>query len=124
MGWNDIQVHLNYTHIFFILFLVSTFIDFGVNQWLEFIDFRHRQKHGREIPPEFADYIDAATVEKTCQYEDAKYKFWVPKNILGLIIGLALIFCGFYPRLFYFIRTFTQNTFLTALLFILPFFIR
>ncbi len=118
MGWNDIQVHLNYTHIFFILFLVSTFIDFGVNQWLEFIDFRHRQKHGREIPPEFADYIDAATVEKTCQYEDAKYKFWVPKNILGLIIGLALIFCGFYPRLFYFIRTFTQNTFLTALLFI------
>ncbi len=118
MGWNDIQIHLNYTHIFFILFLVGTFIDFAINQWLEYIDFRHRQKHGREIPPEFAEYIDAATVEKTCQYEDAKYKYWIPKNILSLFVGLALIFSGFYPRIFYLVRTFTQNSFLTALCFI------
>ena len=118
MFWNDIQVHLNYTHIFFILYLVGTAVDFGVNQWLEYIDYRHRQKHGREIPTEFAEYIDAATVEKTCQYEDAQYKYWVPKNILSLIIALAFIFSGFYPRIFYFIRSFTQNSFLTALCFI------
>ena len=118
MAWNDIQIHLNYTHIFFILFLASTFIDFGVNQWLEYIDYRHRQKHGREIPSEFVGYIDAVTVEKSVQYEDAKYKYWVPKNILSLGLGLALVFSGFYPHIFYLIRTFTQNTFLTALCFL------
>lgn len=112
------EIHLNYTHIFFILFLVSTLADFGINLWLEYIDFRHRQKHGREIPPEFAEHIDAATVEKTCQYEDAKYKFWLPKTILALIVALTLIFIGFYPRIFFLIRGFTQNTFLTALAFI------
>ena len=112
------EIHLNYTHIFFILYLVGSIIDFGVNQWLEYIDFRHRKKHGREIPPEFAEFIDAATVEKTCQYEDARYKYWLPKNILGFAIGIALVFSGFYPFLFNSICSWTQNTFLTALLFI------
>lgn len=111
-------IHLNYTHIFFILFLIGTFVEFGINQWLEFIDYRHRQKHGREIPPEFAEYMDAATVEKTCQYEDAQYRFWLPKTILGLFVSLALIFFGFYPRIFHFISGFTQNTFLLALCFV------
>ncbi|MBQ6781357.1 MAG: M48 family metallopeptidase [Treponema sp.] len=111
------EIHLNCTHIFFILYLIGSCLDFGINQWLEYIDFRHRKKYGREIPPEFAAYIDAATVEKTCQYEDARYKYWLPKNILGFVIALALVFSGFYPVLFNNIYSWTQNSFLIALLF-------
>ena len=110
-------ISLHYTHIFFILFLVGSLLDFGIDQWLEFVDFRHRKKHGRDIPPEFAEHIDAATVEKTCRYEDAKYRYWLPKNVLSFAIGLAFVFSGFYPRLYQWICTCTQSTFLTALLF-------
>ena len=105
------------SQIFFLLFLVGTSLDFLLDQWLEYIDYRHRKKHGREIPAEFAAYVDAATVEKTCQYEDAKYLFWVPKHILGLAITFALVFSGFYPFVFSVVRGWTQSSFLIALLF-------
>lgn len=107
-----------FTNPFVILFLISTALEFLLNQALEYIDYAWRKKHGREIPPELADYVDAQTVEKTVRYEDAKYKFWVPRNCFGTVISLALIFSLFYPWLFGRLWSLTPSSFLIAILFI------
>ena len=112
-------VHLHYTHIFFILFLVGAVLDFALDLWLEGLDFAYRKKHGREIPPELTGQVDASTLDKTCRYEDAKYRLWLPRHVLGLVFALAFVFTGFYPRLFAVICELTQSTFLRAVLFLL-----
>src|SRR5574344_1263489 len=110
---------MQFSNIFVILFLIGSIGSFLLNQWLEYVDFSFRRLHGREIPSELAEYVDSAVIDKTCRYEDAKYKLWVPQNILGLALSLVLVFTGFYPWLFNLFWGATNNIYLTALLFLL-----
>ena len=86
---------------------------------LERIDFSFRKKHGHEIPEILQTSIDSETLNKTCLYEDAKYKLWIPSAFLELLLSFYLVFCGFYPALFYQICTLTSNSFFAALLFMI-----
>lgn len=106
-----------FSNPFVILFLISTALEFLLNQALEYIDFSWRKKHGKEVPSELAEYVDEKTLEKTAAYEDAKYKFWVPKNIISTAFSLVLIFTLFYPWLFGKLWSTTPNSFVIALLF-------
>lgn len=104
---------------FVLVFLVGSIIQFLLNHFLEFVDFKYRQKNGRKIPNELIGHVDSEILDKTCKYEDAKYKFWVPENIISFIFSLVLLFSGFYPYIFETIWSLTQRSFVTIFLFII-----
>jgi STE24 endopeptidase len=110
---------MQFSNVFVILFIIGSIGSFLLNQLLEYYDYSFRRSHGREIPSELAEYIDSAVIDKTCRYEDAKYKLWLPQNILGCALSLTLVFTGFYSWLFNQFWCMTQNVYLTALLFLL-----
>lgn len=109
---------MQYSNIFVILFFIGTFLDFILDFILEKIDFSFRKKHGTEIPEEVKDFVDLNTLKKTCAYEDAKYKLWLPKTLLSLVVGLYLMISGFYPAVFATICTWFDNSIIVNLLFI------
>ncbi len=111
---------VEFNNIFVIIFLAGTVFHFILNQVLENIDFRYRKENGRKVPPELEGHIDAQTLDKTCRYEDARYRLWVPENIVSLAVNLALIFSGFYPFVFESLWKLTSSSFLSlwALMFL------
>ena len=109
---------MNYSNVFVILFLAGTFYDFFINQLLEFIDWSFRKKHGTEVPKELAGHVDSEKLKQVCAYEDAKYFFWIPKNIVNLAISLVLVLSGFYVWVFNLSWDWTNNVYLTILLFV------
>ncbi|MDO4506621.1 MAG: M48 family metallopeptidase [Spirochaetales bacterium] len=109
---------MNYSNVFVILFLAGTFYDFFINQLLEFIDYSFRRKHGTEVPKELAGHVDSEKLKQVCAYEDAKYFFWIPKNIVNLAISLVLVISGFYVWVFNLSWGWTNNVYLTILLFV------
>lgn len=109
---------MDYKNIFVILFLAGTAFDFILNQILEFVDYSFRKKHGMNIPHELKDYVDAEKLNQMCLYENAKYFFWIPRNILGLVISLALVVSGFYVSVFDRVWNFTNNVYAVVLLFV------
>lgn len=109
---------MNYSNVFVILFLAGTFYDFFINQLLEFIDWSFRKKHGTEVPKELEGHVDSEKLKQVCAYEDAKYFFWIPKNIVNMIISVALVVSGFYVWVFNLSWDWTSNVYLTILLFV------
>lgn len=109
---------MDLSNVFVIVFLVGTGFSFFLNFMLERMDFSFRKKHGREIPEEIKDYVDAETLDKTCQYEDAKYNLWFPSAFLEVVLSLYLVWVGFYPAVFKWIYHWTQNSFFAAFLFL------
>ena len=109
---------MNLSEVFVLLFVGGNLFSFLLNMLLERIDFSFRKKHGREVPEILREHVDAQTLEKTCLYEDAKYKLWIPSSILELVLSLYLVYCFFYPALLDRICTWTENSFFVAVLFI------
>lgn len=109
---------MNFLNPFVIIFLIGTFLSFTFENFLEFIDYKNRKKNGRTIPQELEGVVTFETLDKTCKYEDAKYKLWLPSNILATAVSLVLIFSGFYPWLLQILNSnVTQNSFVLLLLF-------
>lgn len=109
---------MDFSNIFVIIFIIGTVFSFSLNMLLERLDFTFRKNHGREIPEILSQHVDFQTLDKTCLYEDAKYRLWIPSSILETILSLYLVFCGFYPALIERIWTWTDNPFFAALLFL------
>lgn len=110
---------MDFSNVFVIIFLAGTAFSFLLNFLLEWIDFSFRQKHGREIPEKLKDFVDSATLDKTCRYEDAKYRLWIPSVLLDTLLSLYLVWCGFYPAVFNRVWTWTGNSFWAILLFLI-----
>ncbi len=109
---------MDYTNIFVIFFVIGQAFSFLLSFILEAIDFNFRKKHGTEVPEVLKAHVDFDTLKKTCRYEDAKYKFFLPKAISEVVLIFYLVFVGFFPALFNAIFVWTQNSFLCAYLFI------
>ena len=108
---------MNYSNPFVIIYIAGLVVSLVVNHWLEYIDYRFRKQHGIEIPPELAGKIDTEQLKRICGYENAKYFFWIPENILITLLQAFLLLSGFYPWLFDVLWQHFPNVFLTALLF-------
>ncbi len=109
---------MDYSSIFFVIFFIGTAFNYVLNHTLEFIDYKNRKIHGKEIPEKLAGFIDEKTISKTCDYEDAKYKLWIPQDTFSTIISLVMICSGFYWWVLNYIHTnITQSTFLCLFLF-------
>ena len=110
---------MEFKNVFVILFIAGAALQFLLTHLLEFIDWKHRKVHGRKIPSELFGHIDQETLDKTCRYEDAKYCFWIPKNLLSFSLSLVLLFSGFYPFVFESLWNWCGRSFVTFFLFIL-----
>lgn len=110
---------MNLSDVFVFIFAAGVLFSFILNLLLEWGDFSFRKKHGREIPEILTGHVDSETLNKTCLYEDAKFRLFIPSSMLDLVLSLYLVFCGFYPALFERICTWTDNSFFIAMLFLI-----
>ena len=103
--------------LFFILFLAGTGLNFVFKQALEFIDFKFRQKHGTEIPAELQSYLEKENLEKTVKYENENYFAWIPFSICSTSLSVFLVVSGYFPAVFEFSKSLTDNAYLGVLIF-------
>lgn len=96
-------------NLFLLFFLIGSSIDFTINSILEFIDYRHRKLHGKEIPEEVAGSLSNEDIEKTISYENTKFFTWIPHHIISFALSLAMVLSGFYGYVFERIYSFIQE---------------
>lgn len=124
------NIAIQFTNPFILIYLIGTLLSFIINQYLEFIDYRSRCKNGGQLPKVLAEIplaqnmFDTEKLAKICQYENAKYFQWIPASVCNLFLDLALIVFGFYPFVFNFVTEWlggfpstVGNSFLCFLLF-------
>ncbi len=107
------------TNIFIIICLSGIIVSFLKDLILEKIDFKFRKKHGLEIPSVLEKFVDKPTLEKTCRYEDAQYKIWLPSALFELALDIYLLLSGFYPAVFATVAYFVDSGFAISFLFLL-----
>lgn len=103
------NISVNLSNPFVLIFLCGTIATFLINHFLEFIDFRARSKNGGSIPtvlqniPLATETFDTEKLKNICAYENAKYFKWCLSSIFTTALDLGLVIFGFYPFVFYFI---------------------
>jgi len=123
------NIAVNFTNPFVLVFIIGSFLSFLINQFLEFIDYRARCKNGGQLPEELKNIplaqekFDTATLKQICEYENAKYFAWIPSSICSFVLDLGLVIFGFFPFVFNLVSGWTGfpqtigNSFLCFLLF-------
>lgn len=100
------MVCVDFKNPFVLIFLCGSFISFVIKHFLEYSDFKERQKNGGAIPdvllqvPGAKELFDTEKLKKICAYENAKYFSWIPSSVVQLILSFALVIFGFYPFVF------------------------
>lgn len=95
-----------FSNPFVLVFIAGSILTLIVNNVLEFLDYRSRVKNGAKIPevlkyiPGTEETFSSEKLEKILQYENAKYKFWIPYAIFSAVLTFVLVCCGFYVWVF------------------------
>lgn len=103
------NISVNLSNPFVLIFLCGTIATFLINHFLEFIDFRARSKNGGSIPtvlqniPLATETFNTEKLKNICAYENAKYFKWCLSSVFTVALDLALVIFGFYPFVFYFV---------------------
>ena len=109
------NLSVNLSNPFVLIFLCGTLATFLINHFLEFIDYRARCKNGGTIPSVLqnialaAETFDTAKLKNISDYENAKYFKWCVSSVCSLVLDLALVLFGFYPLIFNSICFFTDS---------------
>ncbi|MBE6360054.1 MAG: hypothetical protein E7059_01200, partial [Treponema bryantii] len=78
------NIVVNFSNPFVIIFFVGTILSFLINHFLEFIDYKARKTNGGKLPAELQDIslavetFDTKKLKSICDYENAKYFLWIP----------------------------------------------
>ena len=99
------NIAINFSNPFVLIFLIGTIASFFIHHFLEFIDYKARKKNGGTLPKELqeipaANVFDQEKLKKISEYENAKYFAWIPSSVCNLVLDFALILFGFYPFIF------------------------
>lgn len=99
------NIAINFSNPFVLIFLIGTIASFLIHHFLEFIDYKARKKNGGMLPKELqeipaANVFDQEKLKKISEYENAKYFAWIPSSVCNLVLDFALIIFGFYPFIF------------------------
>ena len=103
------NISVNLSNPFVLIFLCGTVATFLINHFLEFIDYRARAKNGGRIPdvlqkiPLAVETFDTEKLKNISAYEDAKYFKWCVSSFFTTALDLALVIFGFYSLVFNFI---------------------
>ncbi|MBQ9539628.1 MAG: M48 family metallopeptidase [Treponema sp.] len=102
---------------FLLIFIIASTLNFLLVQALEFIDFRARKKNGSQVPKELFGYADSKLLKKTADYENEKYRLFIPEHIASFVLSLVLVLSGFYVAVYKQLSLTTGSIYITALLF-------
>ncbi|MBI4698920.1 MAG: M48 family metallopeptidase [Nitrospirae bacterium] len=80
------------TELFIIIFGYICTVLFGYS--LKIMNIKYLKKYGKDIPPEFAGYIDQGLLTKTCDYTIENSRFSFLESIINNCILLAFLFAG------------------------------
>ena len=99
------NIAINFSNPFVLIFLIGTIASFLIHHFLEFIDYKARKKNGGTLPKELqeipaANVFDQEKLKKISEYENAKYFAWIPSSVCNLVLDFAVILFGFYPFIF------------------------
>lgn len=107
------NLSVNLSNPFVIIFIAGSLISFFINQILELIDYKYRIKNGGKLPsqlqniPAAIDTFDTEKLKNIGAYENAKYFDMIPSSLCSIILSIALILFGFYPAVFNLVSNWT-----------------
>ncbi|MEK6775607.1 MAG: M48 family metallopeptidase [bacterium] len=100
-------------------FLAAYILVIAAGYFLKYLNLRHLERHGAEIPEEFAGQIDGGLLEKTRDYTVENTRFGFLESAFSHLLTLVFLFGGlmrFYNRL---ILSMADSFILSGLLFFL-----
>ncbi len=62
--------------------------------WLRYLNLRHLQQHGHEVPADFAEAVDQTLLAKTSDYTLANSRLGLIESLFGSLLLLFFVFCG------------------------------
>ena len=104
---------------FLTIFIIASTLNFLLEEGLEFIDYKARKKNGGKVPKELFGYADSRLLKKTAEYEDEKYRLFIPEHAAALVLSLVLVLSGYYVAVYRQLSQVTGNGTITAILFFL-----
>ena len=104
---------------FLTIFIIASTLNFLLEEGLEFIDYKARKKNGGKVPKELFGYADSRLLKKTCEYEDEKYRLFIPEHAAAFVLSLVLVLSGYYVAVYRQLSQVTGNGTITAILFFL-----
>jgi STE24 endopeptidase len=103
-----------------ILFLSLYILLSAASFFLSWLNLRHLELHGEEVPRGFQDHLDADSLRKSSAYTVALNRVGLVESILDTFILLAFLFCGgleVYDRM---IAPLSDSFIIKGLLFFIP----
>lgn len=110
---STIAVIMTAQTIFYIIIGILLF-DFMLERFLDYLNSKY---WSNELPPELAGIYDAQKYKKSQDYEKVKTKFSVLTSSLSLAAMLIILWLDGFARLDEFVRNYTLNPILMALMF-------
>jgi STE24 endopeptidase len=104
-------------YLLIILFAYLCTLVFGY--WLKFLNLKHLQRSGADIPPEFAGYIDADMLRKTRDYTVENSRFSLVNSVFDNIVLVVFIFGGILNLYASWVHSFQQGFIVSGCVFIL-----
>ncbi len=80
--------------IYLIIILCSYVLVVLFGYWLKFLNLRHLEKYGADIPPEFEGHIDGKLLKKTRDYTVEHSRFGFVESIFSNLLLLIFLFGG------------------------------
>lgn len=99
------------------IFFIIIAIFFSETLLTKFLGYLNTTRWSNTLPEELADIYDGEKYEKSQKYEKTKYKFGWISSLPSFFIMLAILMFGGFGALDTFLRTFTENSILLALMF-------
>jgi STE24 endopeptidase len=114
---------MRFDNVFTIIFFIFLFLSIIFKIGLDIINYLHRKKNEKTIPPELEGYVDEEKLEKINRYSNEKLVFSLIGYVLDNAILLVILLASLIPVFYGFIEGFTKNIYITGLLFFGGYFI-
>ena len=108
---------MQFNNIFSIVFLSFLFLSIIVKIFLDLINYRHRKRNLKTIPPELNGMVDEKKLLLINQYSNEKLIFSLIGYFFDKIVLLLILFLGIFPLYYNFLTNYFSNVYFLTLLF-------
>lgn len=108
---------MNFSNIFFSVFVVGSILACFFTAVVETIQFFYRKKYGTKIPTNLAQTFTPEKMEKIAEYQNELYFVFLPQHFTESLVSILLLALGVYARFFYFLQNHIANQYLLVIVF-------
>jgi STE24 endopeptidase len=84
---------------------------------LAWLNLQFLKRHGADVPPEFADSLNAETLQKSADYTVANNRLALVESLFGTVLLILFLFCGLIGIYDRWVSSLTQSFILQGILF-------